>query len=153
MRSCHQVPYNPFLPLHFAFPSRPHYAWGPELGLRGEVARPPGEGQLCLSPGLGTSPLTRREGSRGSTHLPCSTRPPLAYSVPRSSFSNQGVRPDDTTNQTSSHSQLFLNSFKICSKNPHNNMSGTIRFQLGQLGSSFSSTRLMFYKSNLVFLL
>lgn len=61
------------------------------------------------------------------------------------------MRPDDSTNQTSSHSQLFLNSFKICSKNPHNDMSGTIHFQLGQLGSSFSSTRLTFYKSNLVF--
>lgn len=79
--------------------------------------------------------------------LPWWPRLLLACSVP-CWFWNQGARPDDTTNQTSSHSQLFLNSFRICSKNPHNNRSGTICFELGQLDSSFSSTSLMFYKSN-----
>lgn len=45
--------------------------------------------------------------------------------------------PGDSTNQTFSHSRLFLNSFKICSKNQHNKTSGTIYFKLDQLGFQF----------------
>lgn len=114
---------------------------GVPVGLRGEAAGSSGGSRLRPSVGLGTLLLTRRE-DRSRVHAPS----PLARPVPRL-FWNPGARPDDSTNQTSSHSQLFLNSFKICSKNPHNNTSGTICLKLGQLGSSFSSTSLMFYKS------
>lgn len=117
---------------------------GVRVGLQGEAAGPPGGGQLCPSSRLGTLPLTRREDP-SEVHAPSLLAMRTAGLVP-CSFRNQGSRPDGSTNQTSSHSQLFLNSFKICSKN-HNNTSGTFCFKLGQLGSSFSSTSLMFYKS------
>jgi hypothetical protein len=54
-------------------------------------------------------------------------------------------KPGDSTNQTSSHSWIFLNSFKICSKSQPKEMSGTIYFNLGQLGF-----QLFFYWSDVL---
>ena len=87
-------------------------------------------------------------GVRGTTgrggRLP--GRRPRAGATPPHVRARTGHQACDSTDQPSSHSQLFLNRFGICSKTPHGDTRGATCLRPGQLGTSFSSTSRTFYK-------
>lgn len=91
LSSCHQVHYKPFLPLHLAFPSRPHSAWGGvvPVGLGGEA--PGSSGGTPGLPKLRIGDLaTDRKGGREQG--PCAFPGGHAYCWPALYHVGSGTR-------------------------------------------------------------